>query len=183
MYINLTGLFSIFIGSVVGLSERKIKSLLTFSSINNIGYLLLALTASVKNSLHSIFMYLINYTNVNLALWTVIITIQLKKNRFTKKLNKDFSDILSLIKKNKVLLGVTIVTLFSLAGIPPFIGFLAKWSVLLSIIETKANFNASLAVILSVISSFYYLRILKIMQYEESSLVIEKLCTSLEKPH
>ena len=81
-YISFTGLFSVFIGSVVGLSERKIKSLLTFSSINNIGYLLLALSASVKNSIQSIFMYLINYTNANLALWTVIITIQLKKNRF-----------------------------------------------------------------------------------------------------
>ena len=124
--INLTGLFSIFIGSVVGLSERKIKSLLTFSSINNIGYLLLALATSVKNSLHSIFMYLINYTNANLALWAVIITIQLKKNRFTQKLNKDFSDSLSFIKKNKMLLGVTIVILFSLAGIPPFIGFFSK---------------------------------------------------------
>ena len=61
-YISFTGLFSVFIGSVVGLSERKIKSLLTFSSINNIGYLLLALSASVKNSIQSIFMYLINYT-------------------------------------------------------------------------------------------------------------------------
>ena len=125
-------------------------------------------------------MYLINYTNANLALWTVIITIQLKKNRFTKKLNKDFSDILSLIKKNKILLGLTIITLFSLAGIPPFIGFLAKWSALLSIIEAKANLSASIVVVLSVTSSFYYLRILKIMQYEESFLIIEKLCVSLE---
>ena len=83
-YISFTGLFSVFIGSVVGLSEQKIKSLLTFSSINNIGYLLLALSASVKNSIQSIFMYLINYFNklyynANLALWTVIITNSIKK--------------------------------------------------------------------------------------------------------
>ena len=92
-FISLTGLFSIFIGSVAGLTERKIKSILTFSSISNIGYILLALTVSIKSSIQSIFMYLINYTNANLALWTILITIQLKKNRFVKKLNKDFSDI------------------------------------------------------------------------------------------
>ena len=49
-----------------------------------------------------------------------------KKNRFVKKLNKDFSDIFLLLKKNKTLAGLSTVTIFSLAGIPPFIGFLAK---------------------------------------------------------
>ena len=75
--------------------------------------------------------------------------------------------------------------LFNKVAAAPFYWIFSKMkcALLSIIIETKANFNASLAVILSVISSFYYLRILKIMQYEESSLVIEKLCTSLEKPH
>ena len=103
-----------------------------------------------------------------------------KKNRFVKKLNKDFSDIFLLLKKNKTLAGLSTVTIFSLAGIPPFIGFLAKMGILLTLIETQASLIASLTIVLSVISSFYYLRILKIMQFEESFLVVEKLGVKLE---
>ena len=104
-----------------------------------------------------------------------------KKNRFVKKLNKDFSDIFLLLKKNKTLEGLSTVTIFSLAGIPPFIGFFSKnGRILLTLIETQASLIASLTIVLSVISSFYYLRILKIMQFEESFLVVEKLGVKLE---
>jgi heme/copper-type cytochrome/quinol oxidase subunit 2 len=103
-----------------------------------------------------------------LATWSGLISIQLKKNRYKKKQNKEFSDILMLRKTNPLLAITLQIALFSTAGLPPFIGFLTKMNVFLACIESHMFLVSLITILLSIVSTFYYLRLVKIMCFEKA---------------
>lgn len=160
-------LLSIITGSFAGLEQKQIKSLLAYSSISHMGYLLLAFSTATFEGLQSVFFYLIIYILSGLCVWSILITL-IKKNKefYDKKGNKDLTDLSSLFKANKMLSLCFLITFLSIAGLPPLIGFYAKVNIFLSVIGITFYFAAIIGIISSVIATFYYLKIIKIIFFE-----------------
>lgn len=156
---------SISLGAFGGFEQKKIKSLLAYSSISHLGYLILSLISESFEGIFTLFCYLIVYTGSGVCLWGILLLLRLKKTK-SNKLNKDLSDLMLLSKSNRVLCIILSGALFSLAGLPPLFGFLVKLNVLLVTIQSNYYLVASLSIFFSVVSLFYYLRIIKIVVFE-----------------
>jgi NADH-quinone oxidoreductase subunit N len=165
-------LFTIIVGSFGGLEQRKLKSLLVYSSISHMGYSLIAFTTGTFEGIQILFCYLIIYSFSGLCVWSIFMLTRLKNN-YKNKQNKDLTDLVLLGKSNKMLAIFFTTVLFSIAGFPPMIGFIVKISIFLSAIEASMYFVALLSILGSVIATFYYIRIIKILFFEK--LLIGKL--------
>jgi len=166
-YLIIISLISIILGSFAGLEQRKLKTLLAYSSINHMGYSLIAFSTFTFEGIQVLLNYLIVYVLSSLCLWTILISLKLKTLKNTQKNNKDLTDIVKLVKSNKVLAIFFAVVILSIAGFPPLIGFYAKLNVFLVAIETTLYFTAIVAILCSVVSAFYYLRLVKVMFFEK----------------
>ena len=166
-FMVIISFLSIFVGCLAGLEQRKIKSLLAYSSISHMGYCMLAFSTGSFEAIHFLLAYLIIYLLSGLAIWSFLFFTRLKQ-KYTKKQNKDLTDFLQLKQSNKLLAILLGVVLLSIAGFPPMIGFLVKLGIFLAAIELSMFYIAVLAIVLSVISTFYYLRIIKIIFFENS---------------
>jgi len=164
-YFVAVALLSVLVGSFAGLEQRKIKSLLAYSSISHMGYALLAFSFGTFEGVQALFCYLIIYIITGLCLWTIFLILKLKNN-FSNKGNKDLSDFLLLNKSNLPIALVFSIVILSLAGFPPLIGFYVKFNVFLSVIESTMYFAAAISIICSVISTFYYIRLIKVLYFE-----------------
>jgi NADH:ubiquinone oxidoreductase subunit 2 (subunit N) len=162
----VVGLLSIFIGSFGNLRQRKIKTIFAYSSINHMGYLLVCFGTCSSFSIEIIFFYLVTYMLSNIILWYVILTLQKAKSNYKNKKSVDLGDIALLNKSNKSLAFGLLVVLFSIAGIPPFVGFLAKIGIFLELINKEFYFIATFSIFCSMISTFYYIRLIKILYFE-----------------
>ena len=156
---------SISLGAFGGFEQKKLKSLLAYSSISHLGYLLLSLISESFEGIFTLFCYLVVYTGSGVCLLGILLLLKLKKTK-NNKLNKDLSDLMLLSKSNKVLCFIISGALFSLAGLPPLLGFLVKLNVLLITIQNNYYIVASLSIFFSVISLFYYIRVIKIVVFE-----------------
>ena len=164
-YVTLIAVGSVIVGSVAGLEQRKFKSLLAYSSISHMGYLLISFSAGSVEGFQMLFSYLIIYTGSGLCIWSIFILTRLK-TAYNKKQNKDLGDLVLLTKSNNLLAIALTVALFSIAGLPPMIGFMVKLSIFLVVIEQSLYTIALISIVFSVISTFFYLRIIKILFFE-----------------
>lgn len=163
--IALLAVASVIVGSLGGLEQRKFKSLLAYSSISHMGYLLITFLSESFDGFQMLFCYLIVYMGSSLCIWSVFMLTRLKKLD-NKKENKDLADFM-LLKKSNLMLGLILMTaLFSIAGLPPMIGFIVKLNVFLIAIEKTMYFVALFSMVFSVISTFFYLRVVKILFFE-----------------
>jgi len=188
----ISSLLSLLVGTIGGLSQIKIKRLLAFSSISHVGFLLLALGIYTQNSVDSFIFYLVQYTITSLNIFLILLALgynrladkSLALSRLTNANEIEDSkyhvgppaDINYLIElkgqlyKNPVLSISLAICLFSMAGIPPLIGFFSKQFVLFSSIENGNNFLSIIAILVSVISASYYLKVIKITFFDNPSL-------------
>lgn len=175
----ISSLLSLIIGTILGLTQFRIKRLFAYSTISHIGFLLLALTINSVESIQSFIFYLIQYSISNLNAFFLLISIgytlfifTIKNNNHINLLDKSNSPIqlISQIKGyfylNHTLSISLAITIFSFAGIPPLIGFFAKQMVLSAALQDGFIFITLIAVITSVISAVYYLNIVKIMFFD-----------------
>jgi NADH-quinone oxidoreductase subunit N len=102
-----------------------------------------------------------------LCIWSIFVITRLKNN-FIKKQNKDLADLILLSKSNKMLAIILAIAILSIAGLPPMIGFIVKFGIFLVSIESSMYFVALFSILFSVISTFYYIRIVKILYFEKS---------------
>lgn len=158
-------MLTIIVGSFAGLEQKKLKSLLAYSSIGHMGYTLTAYSTGTFEGLHMLFCYLILYMIASLCIWAIFLMLQLKY-KYTKKQNKDLTDLNSLNKSNSVLALFFSTVLLSIAGLPPMVGFLVKTGIFLALVEASMYFVAVVSILCSVISTFYYIRIVKIIYFE-----------------
>ena len=160
----LCGLFSLFIGCVCGLGETKIKRLLAFSSVGHVGFLCLGLASGSLEGVQSVLFYLFIYMLTAIFLWIYVLHLDLtSENSFLT-----FSDVIGLVRSNPVFgLGIALM-IFSLAGVPPLGGFFAKLNIFVSVIDSSYFLIAIVAVLTSVISAFYYIRLIKIFYFERA---------------
>lgn len=166
LYITLVlALLSIIVGSFTAIDQRKLKSLFAFSSVGHMGYSLIAYNSGSFEGIQMLLIYLLIYMLAGVFIWSTFLLTKLK-HKFTYKTNKDLAEFSLLFKSNKVLTFFLSIVLLSLAGFPPLIGFLAKTSIFLTALKSYYYFISFLAILCSVISTFYYLRIIKILFFE-----------------
>lgn len=158
-------LFSVIVGSFGGLEQRKLKSLLVYSSISHMGYALIAFSSGTREGLQFLFSYLLIYSFSGLCLWAIFIFLRLKTNN-RLKYNKDLSDFVLLFKSNPMLSIFFSTVLFSLSGFPPLIGFLVKVGIFLTAIDISMYFVGFISILCSVVATFYYIRIIKVLFFE-----------------
>ena len=168
VYFLLLAVFSIFVGSIGGLEQRKLKTLLAYSSVSHTGYLLLSFSTGNLEGVQLMFYYLIIYMISGACFWSIYLFLREKKNFYFDKSNKELGDIILLKESNPILALVLAITLFSIAGIPPMVGFLAKVGVFLVAIKSSIYLLSILSIIFSVISTFYYIRLIKILYFENA---------------
>ena len=154
---------SMFLGAVAAIAQSNIKRLLAYSSIGHIGYILIALVAANDDGIKAASIYMFSYMIMNVAIFAILLSLKVKNEYLL-----NISDLQGLSKSNPIVsLSISIIML-SMAGIPPFIGFFGKFYVFIAAIERELYVLSVLGVIASVISAFYYLRIIKIMYFDES---------------
>ncbi len=175
----VSSLLSLIIGTVLGLTQFRIKRLFAYSTISHIGFLLLALSINSVESIQSFIFYLIQYSISNLNAFFLLISIGYTLFIYTNKnishinlsdKNNSPIQLLSQIKGyfyiNHILAISLAITIFSFAGIPPLVGFFAKQMILSAALQDGFVFMTLIAVITSVISAVYYLYIVKIMFFD-----------------
>lgn len=168
------GLFSIFVGCFGGLKQRKLKTLLAYSSTSHMGYSLVAFSAGTYFAIQMMVFALVVYIIAGLCTWSIILLLRLKKKNLGNKYNKELGDLILLRKSNPSLALALAITMFSVAGIPPMAGFISKMSLFLPVLNLS-HYSlyiaaALISFLLSLISTFYYIRVIKIL-YFESTLV------------
>jgi NADH-ubiquinone oxidoreductase chain 2 len=176
----MSSFFSLIIGTILGLTQSRIKRLFAYSTISHVGFLLLAITINSVESIQSFIFYLIQYSISNLNAFFILISIGYGLSFYTNKnissidlIDKNNSPIqlLSQIRGyshiNSILALSLAVTIFSFAGIPPFVGFFAKQMVLSAALQKGFVFLALIGIITSVIGAVYYLNIVKIMFFDK----------------
>ena len=166
-FIVLIIISSILVGSFGGLEQRKLKSLLVYSTISHMGYSLIAFSAGTFESLQMLISYLVVYSFSGLCVWSIFLIMRLKNNYYQKQ-NKDLTDLVLLSKSNPMVAVFFTTVLFSLAGFPPMIGFLVKLGVFTTAIESSMYFVALISILCSVVGTFYYIRLIKILYFEKS---------------
>lgn len=166
-YSMIVAILSILLGSITALKQRKLKSLLTYSSISNMGLILSVFSTGTFDGLKVMFYYFIIYIISSLSIWSIYFLIKVKRKNNNEKYNKDLGDFSLLHESNKTLAYAAVISIFSIAGIPPMIGFLAKVNIFLTLIISSMYFIAFINIVASVVSTFYYIRIIKIIFFEK----------------
>jgi NADH-ubiquinone oxidoreductase chain 2 len=168
----VSSLLSLIIGTVVGLAQFRIKRLLAYSTISHVGFLLLALAINTEESIESFLFYLVQYTITNLNAFLILLAFGYIIHSSVSSKEGYGSDIqfISDIKgqfRSNPLLGLALtLCLFSMAGVPPLIGFFGKQMVLYSATHSGYYFLSLVAIIVSVISASYYLKIVRVIHFD-----------------
>jgi NADH-quinone oxidoreductase subunit N len=171
--IILLSVGSMLIGNLVAIAQTNLKRMLAYSTISNIGFVLLGFaptviannTLSAANGYGSALFYIVTYVFTTLGTFGLILL--LSRRGFEAEQIDDFK---GLAKRSPLFAGVMAIFMFSLAGIPPTVGFYAKLSVLQAIITTNVTgyiVLAVVAVLLSLVGAYYYLRLVKVMYFDE----------------
>lgn len=168
MYFFILAVLSIFVGSVGGLEQRKLKTLLAYSSISHTGYLLLSFSTGNIEGMQMMFYYLVIYMISGLCFWSIYLFLRQKRSFYFDKSNKELGDLVLLNTSNPMLALIMAITLFSMAGIPPIVGFLAKLGIFMVVVKSSAYLVAVFSILFSVISTFYYIRLIKILYFENT---------------
>lgn len=160
------GLISILVGSFANLQQKKFKTFMAYSSINHMGFVILSLSFFKNLSLAYSIYYLIIYMLTNLLIWYVVLLVSEIKKKHKFKNSVDFSDFLLLNNSHPILAFGLIIGFCSSSGLPPFVGFFSKFQILFILIQAKFYIIGLAVVFCSVVSTFYYIRILKILYFE-----------------
>jgi NADH-quinone oxidoreductase subunit N len=165
---------SLLIGNLAAIAQTNLKRMLAFSTISQMGFVLLAMMSGVvagkvdmlalENAYSSAMFYVVSYVLTTLAAFGVILL--LAREGFE---SEEIADLAGLNQRSPLYAGVMAVCLFSLAGLPPLVGFYAKLSVLQSLVASGLPTYIGLAVfavMMSLIAAFYYLRVVKVMYFD-----------------
>ena len=167
---------SMILGAVAAIVQKNIKRLLAYSSIGHVGYALAGVATGVISGYESSIIYISIYVVMNIGAFSCLYL--LKKDG---EYRENISDLSGLSKKQPLLAISFLIILFSLAGIPPLAGFFAKFYVFTAVIEQKMYALAIIGLLTTVISAFYYLRIIKIIYFDDSAISFDPVKNSVAK--
>ncbi len=162
MIIIFLSIASMLFGAVAAIGQKNLKRLIAYSSIGHMGYALAGLSVGTNEGIQSSIIYISIYIVMNLAFFCCL--FMLKRN---DEYYERIEDLSGLSKRHPLLSLSLLIILFSLAGIPPLAGFFAKFYIFMSVIEQSMYFLAIVGLLSTVIAAFYYLRIIKIIYFDE----------------
>jgi NADH-quinone oxidoreductase subunit N len=157
---------SMIVGNVVALSQSNLKRMLAYSSIAHAGYMLAGLAAGTPLGRSGIMFYLVTYMFMNIGAFGVLSLVEKGEKGL------DYDDYRGLAAKRPALAAMMAVFMFSLAGIPPFGGFFGKYYIFVAAISSGLTWLAILGVVTSLISVYYYLRLVMVMYFQEGDIEI-----------
>ncbi|HAR54213.1 MAG TPA: NADH-quinone oxidoreductase subunit N, partial [Roseovarius nubinhibens] len=160
--VALLSVLSMFLGAVAAIGQRDIKRLMAYSSIAHMGYALMGLAAGTELGVQSMLIYMAIYVTMNIGTFAFILSMSRDGQPVT-----DIQGLNMYARANPVRALSMLVLLFSLAGVPPFLGFFGKFYVLRAAYEGGLAWLAIAGVVASVIGAYYYLRIVFFMYFGE----------------
>lgn len=161
-----SSLSSMLLATFAAMSQNRIKRLLAFSSIGHVGYILVGFCCGTIQGLQAMLIYLVIYMVMNVALFTIILSPTRRDRINSVQRIKYITDLAMLSKTNPILAITLTVIMFSIAGIPPLAGFYSKAFLFFAAMSSTMYLLAIIGVITSVISCFYYIRLIKIIYFE-----------------
>ena len=152
---------SMILGAVAAIGQKNIKRLVAYSSIGHIGYAIAGIASGTANGFKSTLIYILIYAVMNIGFFAFIFLMK-RKGKYIEEISE-----LSGMSKNHPLASLSLlIVLFSLAGIPPLAGFFAKFYIFMAVIESGMYTLAIIGLVTTVVSTFYYIRIVKIMYFD-----------------
>ena len=167
----VVAILSLLIGSLGAIRQNNLKRMLAYSGIGHIGFMLCGLAAVNIEAIQATITYISIYATLSIGMFaflTILVSTS-KESDADKKNDKlyELSSIAALSKRHPIIAMSVAALMFSMAGIPPFGGFFAKFYIILAIVAKEFYYLAIIAVAASIISAFYYLRIIKIMYFDD----------------
>lgn len=160
--LSLLAILSMAIGNIIAIAQENIKRMLAYSTIAHVGYLFLGLIAGTPSGFAGSMFYVISYSLMTIGAFGMIILL----GRFDLEAEK-IEDFKGLIVRNSWFALIMLFLMFSMAGVPPFLGFWSKWFVIKELVDSGFFVLAVAAVFFSIIGAYYYLRIVKIMCFDK----------------
>ena len=161
---------SMILGAVAAIVQQNIKRLLAYSSIGHIGYALAGVATGEISGYESSIIYISIYVIMNIGAFSCLYL--LKKDGQYKE---NISDLSGISKKHPLLAISLLIILFSMAGVPPLGGFFAKFYIFTAVLEKEMYALAIIGLLTTVISAFYYLKIIKTIYFDDSFITLEKV--------
>ncbi|KQV82759.1 NADH-quinone oxidoreductase subunit NuoN [Rhizobium sp. Root1220] len=156
---------SMLLGSFAAIGQKNIKRLMAYSSIGHMGYALVGLAAGSQTGVSGVMLYMVIYMVMTLGSFAIIMSMRRKDGTVVENV----ADLAGLSTTNPFMATVLTILMFSLAGIPPLAGFFAKYFVFVAAIEAKLYALAVIGVLASVVGAYYYLRVIKLMWFDEAT--------------
>ncbi|PRD41954.1 NADH-quinone oxidoreductase subunit NuoN [Phyllobacterium phragmitis] len=153
---------SMLLGAFAAIGQRNIKRLMAYSSISHMGYALVGLAAGTAAGVRGVVLYMLIYLVMTLGTFAFILAMRGKDGNV-----EQIDELAGLSRTNPVMATIMTIFMFSLAGIPPLAGFWAKWYVFLAAVEAGLYPLAVIGIVASVVGAFYYLRLIKLMWFDE----------------
>jgi NADH-quinone oxidoreductase subunit N len=153
---------SMAIGNIVAIAQSNLKRMLAYSTISHVGYVLLGILSGTAQGYQAAMFYMISYVLVAAGSFGMILL--LARQGFEADKLEDFK---GLNARSPWFAGMMAILMFSLAGLPPFIGFWAKLGVVQAVLGVNMTWLAVVAVLFSVVGAFYYPRVVKLMYFDE----------------
>ncbi len=160
---------SMLLGALAAIGQTNIKRLMAYSSISHMGYALIGFAAGSQAGVQGVLTYLVIYLAMTVGTFVCIMHM-----RRDGKQVETISDLAGLSQRDPTTAYLLAILMFSLIGIPPLAGFMGKWYVFLAAVESKLYVLAAIGFISSVIGAFYYLRVVKVMFFDQPAAAFEK---------
>ncbi len=161
--IVLISIASMVLGAFAAVNQKNIKRLMAYSSIGHVGYALIGLAVGTQTGVHGVMVYLGIYLVMNVGTFACILCM-----RRGERMVENISDLAGLSKSQPMLAMALTILMFSMAGIPPLAGFFGKFYIFIAAIDAGLITLAIIGVLSSVVGAFYYLRIIKVMYFDET---------------
>jgi len=158
----ILAVLSLAVGNIIALAQTNLKRMLAYSTVSHVGFLLLGILAGTSEGYSAAMFYIITYAATAMAGFALVVI--LSRRGFEAD---ELSDIKGLSQRSPWLAFMMLLLMFSMAGVPPTVGFYAKLLVLQAVVNIELVWLAAVAVGFSVIGAFYYLRVIKLMYFDE----------------
>jgi len=164
----ILAILSMILGSFAAIMQTNLKRLMAYSSIAHMGYALVGVASGVKEGISGLLVYMFIYIIMNIGAFIIILSMR-RDNQSVEEIN----DLKGISKTHPFIAFSFIILMFSMAGIPPLAGFFGKWLVFYAAVNSGLLFVAVIGVLTSVVGAFYYLRIIKIMYFDENEVKLD----------
>jgi NADH-quinone oxidoreductase subunit N len=163
-------ILSMALGSFAAIGQRNLKRLMAYSSIGHVGFALVGLSANSQDGVNGVLVYMAIYMAMTVGTFACIVAMRTKDGPL-----ENIDDLAGLSRSQPAFAFVLMVLMFSLAGVPPLAGFWAKWYVFSAAVDAGLVPLAVIGFVTSVVGAYYYIRVVKVMYFDEGPVRFEPL--------